>query len=462
MTRMIQFAVAALTLSFAVSAQADLTGYWRSIHTTCDVTSPNASAAALSEVKREHESTYWLWLILQPNDDEVLGLTSLHDYDHDPASDSRLGEAQVWMRADLSPAGDRFEWAWDSGHMVAELLSPHHLRLTYQSERNSERESFVTSDCVRHYLRAPAPPSLQQEADQSDLEAAFWKAAAEAAEAQTAAYAQALAEAEAEAMDHAHARAQAEAAAAAAEAEAAAHAQARAQAEAAAKAAEKAHEFCQAVLMATEEDLAVCRADLRTAQTVVEAETPALHFNHGVGTYWEFSVMFPDGGSTIGVDSVVGRTTHRGRDVLIVDQTYGGNLWLSRYVDIETGNVLAEFDQDREIMQEWIPHTGILQHPLALEVGASWEAEVQYISQLDDGTPEDRVIEYEVAEFMELTVGAGTFDAYRIVEVETENTVWWYAPEVVYPIKGSVEGDNGLTEWEVIDYELSGTTEGGM
>ena len=460
MTRVIQFAVAAaLTLSFAVSAQADLTGYWRSIHTTCDVISPNASAAALSEVKREHESTYWLWLILQPNDDEVLGLTSLHDYDHDPASDSRLGEAQVWMRADLSPAGDEFEWDWDSGHMVAELLSPHHLRLTYQSERNGERESFVTSDCVRHYLRVPAPPSLQQEADQSDLEADFWKAAAEAAEA--------------EAMDHAHARAQAEAAAAAAVATAEAnaaywkavaedHAPDLVQAVAAAEACRAELATTVATLVTTQNALAVCRADLRTAQTVVEAETPALHFNHGVGTYWEFSVMFPDGGSTIGVDSVVGRTTHRGRDVLIVDQTYGGNLWLSRYVDIETGNVLAEFDQDREIMQEWIPHTGILQHPLALEVGASWEAEVQYISQLDDGTPEDRVIEYEVAEFMELTVGAGTFDAYRVVEVETENTVWWYAPEVVYPIKGSVEGDNGLTEWEVIDYELSGTTEGGM
>jgi len=198
-------------------------------------------------------------------------------------------------------------------------------------------------------------------------------------------------------------------------------------------------------------------------QSVVEAEeTPAAHFDHGDGTYWEFRVTFPDGGSTVGVDSVVGRTTHRGRDVLTVDQTYNDNFRLSRYVDVETGNVVAELDQDGEITQEWIPHTGILQHPLNLEVGASWQAEVEYINYLDSGASEDRVTEYEVAEFMALTVGAGTFDAYRIVEVESDVTVWWYAPEVIYPIKGSNETDDGLVEWEVIDYVLSGHTEGSM
>ena len=158
---------------------------------------------------------------------------------------------------------------------------------------------------------------------------------------------------------------------------------------------------------------------------------------------------------------MVGQTTHRGRDVLVVDQTCDDYLWLSRYVDIETGNVVAELDQDGVIMEEWIPHTGILQHPLNLEVGASWEAEFQHI--LDGGEPEDRVVEFEVAEFMELTVGAGTFDAYLIVESKTGETVWWYAPEVVYPIKGGGEDEDGsLAEWEVIDYVLSGATEGSM
>lgn len=192
-----------------------------------------------------------------------------------------------------------------------------------------------------------------------------------------------------------------------------------------------------------------------------DEETPGPYFNHGVGTYWEFEVTFQVDQTIVGVDRVVGQTTHRGRDVLIVDQTYDDYLWLRRYVDIETGNVVAELDQDGVIMEEWIPHTGILQHPLNLEVGASWEAEFQHI--LDGGEPEDRVVEFEVAEFIELTVGAGTFDAYLIVETETGESVWWYAPEVVYPIKGSGEDEDGsLTEWEVIDYVLSGATEGSM
>jgi len=155
MTRIIQFAAAvALTLAFAAAAQANLTGYWRSIHTTCDVTSPSASAAELSEVKQGQERTYWLWLLLQPNDDEVLGLTSLHDLHNYDDPSVVLGDAQAWMQADLSPEGDKFEWSWNTGYMAAEVLSPHHLRLTY----TSIERYFVTAECVRYYLRVPAPP----------------------------------------------------------------------------------------------------------------------------------------------------------------------------------------------------------------------------------------------------------------------------------------------------------------
>ena len=167
MTRMIMSAATvALALSLAATAQADFTGYWRSIHTTCAVTGPGASAAALAEVKREEESVYSLMLLLQTNDDEVLALTSLHDYDHRSTSDSLLGLAQVDMRADLSPAGDKFEGSLDSGdgsgHFEAELLSPYYLRLAYRTQV-TYRGYLVTTDCVRHFLHAPPPPSLAEQ-----------------------------------------------------------------------------------------------------------------------------------------------------------------------------------------------------------------------------------------------------------------------------------------------------------
>ncbi|MDE0206646.1 MAG: hypothetical protein OXP66_11540 [Candidatus Tectomicrobia bacterium] len=161
-TRVIRFAVTiALILSFAAAAQADFSGYWRAVHTTCDMSSLFAPAHVLAEAKREEENIYWLLLLLQPNDYEVIGLWSLHD--QDPSYNSFVGDEQVYMQAYVPFGGDTFEWSWDydldSGYLEAQLLSPYHMEISLYAEYVYSGY-FVAADCVRHYFHSSPPPPL--------------------------------------------------------------------------------------------------------------------------------------------------------------------------------------------------------------------------------------------------------------------------------------------------------------
>ena len=175
---------------------------------------------------------------------------------------------------------------------------------------------------------------------------------------------------------------------------------------------------------------------------------------HGIGTSWSLTVDDDYDWDL----QVTERREYRGQEVLVTEVTLTTDTAENSviYVDAETGNTVAYLDGDVDVIEEYIPHDGMLSFPM--KVGSTWRAtyteRYSYLSGPEGGPLETTWEEqemweaWEVVAYEEVTITAGTFMAFRVTRTGSSDTVtstittYWYAPEVGFIIKMESEGED--------------------
>ena len=186
---------------------------------------------------------------------------------------------------------------------------------------------------------------------------------------------------------------------------------------------------------------------------------------HGIGTTLAYVTVHEDGTTEPSFLEYTGYGMHRGRDVLVVQDSQSSSC-STQYWDLETGNWMVCLDADGGIRDEQIPHVGV--HAFPMVEGTSWQWTSAYC---EGGCPPDAGTFW--AEFtveacgIELEVAAGTFTVCRIVATDAswyegagigaEDVDWvvWYDPAHDLEVKRRYIDpwtDQGVTELSA--YEL--------
>jgi len=195
-----------------------------------------------------------------------------------------------------------------------------------------------------------------------------------------------------------------------------------------------------------------------------ECETIAAEFVHAIYTCMtacEVRGEYDDYHYHI-TESVVGRTTYRGRDVVMLETTYddpnnpvsgatAGHVKVALsvafpephidYIDSCTGNLVARVDDSG--ITDFAPHDGKLSLPL--EVGKTWTA--THTITTPGGSSRVVTDEWEVTSFEEVNTPAGAFMAYRIVDHgwhmrgSSPSRSIYYDPDLALIIKENRYGD---------------------
>ena len=183
---------------------------------------------------------------------------------------------------------------------------------------------------------------------------------------------------------------------------------------------------------------------------------------HGIGTTLEYVTVHEDGTTEPQASlEYTGYGMHRGRDVLVVQDSQPGSN-PTQYWDLGAGNWTASLDADGEIVEEQIPHVGVLAFPMVEGASRRWAS-----AYCEGQCPPDA--ETHWAEFtveacnIEVEVKAGTFAVCRITatavswleDIEDVEWITWYDTEHNLVVKWRYAdpwNDSGVIELSA--YEL--------
>lgn len=193
----------------------------------------------------------------------------------------------------------------------------------------------------------------------------------------------------------------------------------------------------------TLETYAACRTAYQACLMACEGSLGHYHFRYHI------------------TESVVGRKTYRGRDVVMLETAYesepehlAGQVKVALsivapephidYIDSCTGNLVATVDDSG--ITDFAPHDGKLSLPL--EVGKTWTATYTI-------TPPGRsswvaTDEWKITSFEEVNTPAGAFMAYRIVDGSSPSRFFYYDPDLALIIK---EDSSSSTKY-LLSYDL--------
>ena len=177
----------------------------------------------------------------------------------------------------------------------------------------------------------------------------------------------------------------------------------------------------------------------------------------GIGTYW-ITKGVSSGRDFIFKSTLVEHREYNGRQVGVLETTYDvtampvgeGDGDSTRYVDLETGNQVATLVSGVPQV-EAVPYDGRYDFPL--DVGKTWRQTYHLTDRAKDFSGAVWA-DYEVLAFEEITVGAGTFMAYKVAITDAsfdhENNVYWYAPEANSTLKSISDS----LEYEVVEFSI--------
>ena len=188
---------------------------------------------------------------------------------------------------------------------------------------------------------------------------------------------------------------------------------------------------------------------------------------HGIGTTLEYVTTHVDGTTLQSSLEYTGYGVYRERDVLVVQDSQAGSASPTQYWDLETGNWAVSFDADGEVVEEQIPHSGVVAFPIVEGTSRRWTSAYcgEGACPPDAGTFWTELT-VEVCG-IELEVAAGTFTVCRIAATDAswlegagitiEDVDWahWYDPEKDLEVKYRyVDPWNDLGDRELSAYEL--------
>lgn len=148
------------------------------------------------------------------------------------------------------------------------------------------------------------------------------------------------------------------------------------------------------------------------------------------GTKWIYRSVNQAGATTTMTFVVLGEGTYEGKPV------YRVSAGLDTFIyDRTTANLICSFRMGKEVFVA-SPHDGTLSSPLW--VGKSWKASFTAHDRVRGFSHSPVEVNWKVDAFEEVTVPAGTFQAFRLqssIAPATAFSTLWYAPELNLIVK---------------------------